>query len=187
MLKKTIEIIILSSLWILSIYTLYLVGFKSYVIGVPNYLGFGLLAGVTILKFLKVRKFKTILALFLVAGSFNLFQFTYSTVTLVFSFSPLGRDFSTLGIQPLSSTLLLLFSIAYFTEIRVFLQKYLGSDAKLKEETEAGIVDFFYEKLFNKTDNELADIINHANSYQTGYVKAANRLIDEKKNKKNVP
>ncbi len=182
--RKTIDIIILSTLWISSIYTLFLVVTKSYEMGLQNYIGYCLLTGITILKFLKIRKFRTILAIFLIASSFNLFQFTHSTVTLVFTFSPLGHDFSTLGIQPLCSVLSILFAIAYFPEIRGFLQKHLGTDITQKKESEEGIVGFFYEKLFNKTDNELADIIKHANSYQTGYVKAANRLIDERNNKK---
>ena len=184
MLRKTIDIIILSTLWIFSIYTLFLVITKSYEIGLQNYIGFCLLAGVTILKFLKVRKFKTILAIFLIAGSFNLFQFTYSTVTLVFTFSPLGHDFSTLGIQPLCSVLLILFAISYFPEIREFSQKYLGVDNKSKEESEQEVVDFFYQKLYNKTDNELTNILNDSSSYQIGYVKAAQKLIDERKNEK---
>nr|WP_319511846.1 hypothetical protein [uncultured Draconibacterium sp.] len=184
MLRKTIDTIILSTLWIFTIYTLFLVVVKSYEIGLQNYLGYGLLTGITILKFLKIKKFRTILAVFLIAGSFNLFQFTYSTVTLVFTFSPLGHDFSTLGIQPLCSVLLILFAIAYFPEIRVFLQKYLGADNKSKEESEQGVVDFFYQKLYNKTDNELTNILHDSSSYQIGYVKAAQKLIDERKNEK---
>jgi hypothetical protein len=187
MLRKTIDIITLSTLWIFTIYTLFLIVTKSYEIGLQNYLGYGLLAGITILKFIKIRKFKIILAVFLIAGSFNLFQFTYSTVTMLFTFSLGESDFSTLGIQPLCTVLSILFAFAYFPEIREFLQKYLGADNESKEESEQGVVDFFYQKLFNKTDYELNEILNDSNSYQVGFVKAAKKLIEERNNEKNVP
>jgi hypothetical protein len=187
MFRKTIDTIILSTLWIFTIYTLFLVVVKSYNIGLQNYLGYGLLTGITILKFLKIRKFRTILAIFLIAGSFNLFQFTHSTITMLFTFSLGESDFSTLGIQPLCTVLSILFGIAYFSEIREFLQKYLGVDNESKEESEHGVIDFFHQKLFNKTDNELNDIINDSNSYQIGYVKAAQKLIEERNIEKNVP
>ena len=187
MLRKTIDIIILSTLWVFTIYTLFLVVTKTYEIGLQNYLAYGLLTGITFLKYLKIRKFRTILAAFLIAGSFNLFQFTYSTVTMLFTFSLGESNFSTLGIQPLCSVLSILFAIAYLPEIREFLQKYFGVDNESKEESEQGVVDFFYQKLFNKTDNELNDIINDSNSYQIGYVKAAQKLIEERNIEKNVP
>ena len=187
MLRKTIDIIILSTLWIFTIYTLFLVVVKSYDIGLQNYIGYGLLTGITILKFLNIRKFRTILAVFLIAGSFNLFQFTHSTITMLFTFSFGESDFSTLGIQPLCTVLSILFAIAYFPEIREFLQKYLAVDNESKEESEQGVVDFFYQKLQNKTDNELTDILNDSSSYQIGFVKAAQKLIDERINEKNVP
>ena len=112
--KKTIDTIILSALWIFSIYTLSIAGSA---IGTSNYIGFGLLAGLTVLKLLKARGFTILLAVSLLAGSLNLFQFTPSSVTVAFSFSPFGNGFSTLGIQPLCSTLFVLFAVAYFSEI----------------------------------------------------------------------
>lgn len=150
MLRKTVDIIILSTLWIFTIYTLFLVVAKSYEIGLQNYIGYTLLIGITVLKFLKIKKFRTILTVFLIAGSFNFFQFTYSTVTLVFTFSPLGHDFSTLGIQPLCSILLILFAIAYFSEIRELLQKYLGVDNKSTEESEEESLTSFIKNFIVK-------------------------------------
>ncbi len=187
MLKKTIDVLVLSSLWIFSIQTLFDVLGDGTVIGWPNYIGFGLLILLTILKVLKVRKFRTMLAVFLIAGSFNLFQFTSSTITFVFTFSPLGHDFSTLGVQPLCSFLTLLFTFAYIREIRLVLQKFSGVDQESKEESMRDAVDFFYEKLMSKPDEELNKIVSDSSSYQLGCVHAARKLIAERKSEHNMP
>lgn len=185
--KKAIDTIILSALWIFSIYTLFFVVFKSGSIGIQNYIGFGLLVVISLLKFLKVRGFKTILALFLIAGSFNLFQFTSDTVTSFFTFSPWGYDFFTLGIQPLCSSLLVLYAIVCIAEIKGFLTHQLEGDSNRMEEADEELVQLFYKRLIAKTDKELSWIIHQEDQYQTEFVIAAHRLFNDRKMEDRVP
>ncbi len=182
--KKTIDTIILSALWIFSIYTLSIAGSA---IGTSNYIGFGLLAGLTVLKLLKARGFTILLAVSLLAGSLNLFQFTPSSVTVAFSFSPFGNGFSTLGIQPLCSTLFVLFAVAYFSEIRSFLQKDAGSESKSQQKPDERLVKFYYQRITAKSDRDLGEVISHEDKYQPEYFIAAQRLIAERKIARNTP
>jgi len=181
MMKKTVDTIILSTLWIFSIYTLFIAGST---IGTSNYIGFGLLAGLTVLKLLKARGFTIVLAVFLLAGSFNLFQFTPATVTVAFTFSPFGNGFSTMGIQPLCSILFVLFAIANFSEIRSFLQKNAGSESKSKQKPDERLVKFYYQRITAKSDRDLTEVITHEDKYQPEYFIAAERLIAERKTAK---
>lgn len=185
--KKTIDTIILSTLWIFSIYTLYVAVFNAGTIETSNYLGFGLLAGLTILKLLKVRGFKKVLAVFLLAGSFNLFQFTPSKVSIVFGFSPSGHDFSLPGMQPLCSALFLLFVIVCFPEIKRFFHTGADKESASFQKPDERLVKFYYQRLTTKPQRELADIITHEDKYQNEFVIAAQQLMAERQVEKSVP
>ena len=107
MIKRNSDLIILSIVWIISIYSVTYAITNSIELGIQNYIGYGLLIGLSVLKYLKVRKFKTILGIVFVFGSINAIQFTYLTMTLVFSWTPFGKSFLSFGIQPLSLVLLI--------------------------------------------------------------------------------
>jgi hypothetical protein len=128
MIKRYSDLIVLTIIWIISIYSIILVFIKSYDIGIQNYIGFGFLILLTALRILQIKKFKTFLAILLLLGTFNAIQYTYSTVTLVFTFSPFGSNFSSLGIQPLSFVLLLFFIIANFSEVLSIINKLLKEE-----------------------------------------------------------
>ena len=113
MIRKYSDLIILLILWIVSIYSGILVATGQYEIGLQNYFGYSLLILITALRFLKVRKIKTVLGVFLIFGSLNLIQFTCSTVTFFLTWKPPGHEF-TFGIQPLSLFLLLFLALTTF-------------------------------------------------------------------------
>jgi hypothetical protein len=88
MIKKHSDIVVLVICWIVSIYSLIIVFLEPYQIGLSNYVGYGLLTLISVLRFYKVRRIKTILGVFLILGSFNIFQLTYSSITMAFGWAP---------------------------------------------------------------------------------------------------
>jgi hypothetical protein len=185
MIKKYNDIIILVIIWIISIYSLIMVILKSYDIGLPNYLGYGLLATISVLRFYKVKKFKTILGVFLILGSLNVFQFTSFTMTMAFNWAPFGNSYSTFGIQPISF-ILMIFLIAFnFSSIIDLFDDLFAEDPKIKLEQQKRIATMNYEKLKDEKNERLQEIVANKNMYQIDYFKAAERLIDERKLKEN--
>ena len=77
MLKKHNDLIILSVIWIISIYSVITAITNSYILGIQNYLGYGLVTGVSVLRFFTVKRFKTILGVLLVIGSVNAIQYRF--------------------------------------------------------------------------------------------------------------
>jgi hypothetical protein len=66
MLKKYSDLIVLSILWLVSIYSVVIVFIDSYQIGIQNYIGYALLFVVTILRFFKFKKIRRECKLFCV-------------------------------------------------------------------------------------------------------------------------
>jgi hypothetical protein len=182
LIQKYSDLVILTIIWIISIYSVIIAVIDSYNIGIQNYIGYGLLIGISVLRFLKVKKFKTILGIFLIVGSINLFQFTYSTISLVLSWTPLGHRFLSFGFQPLSISLLIFFLIANFSEFIHLLTDLFSEDPKVEFERQKRIATRHYDALKNEKDSELQTIIDNKSKYQIESVEAAKRLIEERKN-----
>jgi len=183
MIKKYNDLIILSILWIVSIYSVISVILYSYEIGIQNYIGYGLLIGISVLRFFKIKRFKIFLGILLVFGSVNALQFTYSTVTFVFSWTPMGHRFSSFGIQPLSISLLILLIVLNFTDFVKLVNNLLSEDPKVVADRQKRIAEKHYNELKNDKIDKLNDIIANKGMYHIDYIKAAQRLIDERKNK----
>lgn len=179
--KKHSDLIILSIIWIVSINSVISVIANSYVIGVQNYIGFSLLIGISVLRFFKVKRFKTILGVLLIVGSINAVQYTYSTITVVFSWTPSGSSFSSFGIQPLSISQLLLLVGLNFSEFMRLINDSSSDDSKIDEDKQKRIVENHYNELIKEKDTTLKDIVENKNMYQIEYVKAAQKLIEERK------
>ncbi len=181
LIRKYSDLIILTIIWIVSIYSIIIVVLDSYNIVIQNYVGYGLLVGLSILRFFRVKKFKTILGIFLIIGSINLIQFTYSTTSLVLSWTPLGHRFTSFGLQPLSLTLLVFFIIINFSEVSHLLTDLFSEDPQVEIERQRNIDARHYEALKNKDDSYLQEIIDNKNKYQIESVKAAKKLVDERR------
>lgn len=175
------DLIILTIIWIVSIYSLVFVRFASNTIAIQNYIGYGLLIGLTVFKFLKIKKFKTILGVFLIIGSMNAAQFTHSTYNLVFSLNPLGHGFSSFGIQPLSMILLIFFVFTNFVEVSQIWTDLFSDDPQIEVERQRKRDARHYEALKNEDNSYLQEIINNKSKFQMESVKAAKRLIEERK------
>jgi len=182
MVRKHSDLIIISILWIVSIYSVISVILYSYSIGIQNYIGFGLLIGISVLRFLRIKGFKTILGILLVIGSINAIQFTYFAMTFVFSWTPWGHRFSSFGIQPLSISLLIFLIIINFSDFMRLVNSLLAEDPKVLADRQKRIIEKYYSELKNEKDEKLNDIISNKSMYQIDYVKSAQRLIDERKN-----
>ncbi len=181
MIKKYNDLIILTIIWIVSIYSMIAAIVTPYDILIQNYIGYALLIGISALRFFKIKWFKTILGVLLVIGSINAIQFTYATVTFVFTWTPMGHIFSSFGIQPLSISLLILLIVLNFSDFLRLINGLLSEDPKVVVDKQKRIAEKHYNELRNEKDAKLQDIIDNKNLYQIEYVKAAQRLIDERK------
>jgi hypothetical protein len=181
MIKKYNDLIILSIIWIVSIYSVIVAIVTPYDILIQNYIGYALLIGISALKFFKIKWVKTFLGILLVIGSINAIQFTYATVTFVFTWTPMGHRFSSFGIQPLSISLLILLIVLNFSDFMRLINGLLSEDPKVAADKQKRIAEKHFNELRNEKDAKLQDIIDNKNLYQIEYVKAAQRLIDERK------
>ena len=183
MIKKYNDLIIITILWIISIYSIISTVLISNVLGIQNYIGYCLLIGISVLRFFKIKQLKTILGFLLILGSINAIQFTYSTVTFIFTWTPMGHRFSSFGIQPLSISLLILLIIINFSDFMQLVNNLFSEDPKIVADRQKRITEKNYNELKPEKDDKLQDIIANKGMYRPDYVKAAHRLIDERKNK----
>jgi hypothetical protein len=181
MIKKYNDLIILSIIWIVSIYSMIMAIVTPYDILIQNYIGYALLIGISALRFFKIKWFKTILGILLIIGSINAIQYTCATVTFVFTWTPMGHRFSSFGIQPLSISLLILLIVLNFSDFMRLINGLLSEDPKVAADKQKRIAEKHYNELRNEKDAKLQDIIGNKNLYQIEYVKAAQKLIDERK------
>lgn len=181
MIKKYNDLIILAIIWIVSVYSVIVAIVTPYDVLIRNYIGYALLIGISILRFFKIKWFKTILGILLVIGSFNVIQFTYATVTFVFTWTPMGHRFSSFGIQPLSISLLIVLIVLNFSDFMRLINSLFSEDPENVGERQKRIAEKHYNELKNEKNEKLIDIISNKGMYQVDYVKAAQRLIDERK------
>jgi len=185
MIKKYSDIVILVICWIVSIYSLIIVFLGPYQIGLSNYVGYGLLSLISVLRFYKVRRIKTILGMFLILGSFNIFQLTYSSIIMAFGWAPFGKSYNTFGIQPLSFALLVFLIIINYSRFRDLIDDFFSEDPKIRMERENRIALSTYEKLKIEKDGRLQEIVANKNTYRVDYYNAAKRIIEERESNKN--
>ena len=183
MIKRNSDLIILLIIWIVSIYSVIHTILYSNVIGIQNYIGYGLLIGLSIIRYFKIRKFKTILGIVLLFGSINAIQFTYATITMFISWKPFGKSFSSIGIQPLSLALLLFLVLINYSEFRNLLADTFAEDPNEAIERQKRNVEKHYEGLKNEKDTKLQEIIDNRKMYQIEYVNAARKLLEERRNR----
>lgn len=181
MIKKYNDLIILSIIWIVSIYSVFVAIVTPYDLLIQNYIGYALLIGISILRIFRIKWFKTILGIVLVIGSVNAIQYTYATVTFVFTWTPMGHRFSSFGIQPLSISLLILLLILNFSDFMRLMNSLLSEDPKIVTDRQKQIAEKHYNELKNEKNDKLNDIIANKDMYQVDYVKAAQRVINERK------
>lgn len=180
MIRKYCDSIIISILWIFSIYSGILVTIGQFEIGFQNYFGYVLLILITALRFLKVRKIKTILGVFLIIGSLNLIQFTCSTVTFFLSWTPPGQTFS-IGIQPISLFLLVFLVLANFSYISETILDLFSGDPKADLERQKLLDEHYYQQLRPLANDKLKEIFDNKSEYPYEQFKAAHRLLIERK------
>jgi hypothetical protein len=179
MIRKHYDLIILSIIWIISIFSVIYASLTSFEIGIQNYIGYGLLIIVSILRYYKVKKFKTILGVLLILGVLNVIQFTYATMTFIFTWTPPGHSYSSFGFQPLFMILVFFFVIINFSDF----MRFFTEDPKIAQERQKMKIEKLYDELKNEKDTKLYEIVENKDMYQKEYVRAAQRLIEERKEK----
>lgn len=180
MIKRNSDIIVLAILWIVSIYSIIASLSLSYELGLQNYIGYGLLIIISVLRLLKIKKLKTVLVVVLILGSTNAIQFTYNTVTFFVNWTPNGNSLISLGVQPLSILLLIFFIITNFSAVRNFFEDIFGEDPSAELEMKRKIDQQTYEELIDSDDRILQEIIEDKDSFTNEYFKAARRILIER-------
>ncbi len=185
MVRKYSDLILMFILWIVSIYSVISAILYSYQVGVQNYIGYSLLIVISVLRFFKIKRIRSILGILLVIGSINAIQFTHSTVTFFFSLSWPAFDNKTLsfGIQPLSSILLIFLLIVNRSDFMNLLTDLFSEDPNLVAQRQKLVAEKHYNELKEAKDSKLKDIVENKSMYQVEYVKAAQKLINERINK----
>lgn len=183
MIKKILsssDWIILIILWGISINSLIAVSIHSYNLVVQCYLGYMLLLIITFLRYFKVRRFKTFLGIFLLMGTINVLQFTYSQVNLVVSWQPVGHNFSSIGIQPISAMLLIFFGIINFAAIYDKFTDFFSDDYQGQQNRMERSALRHYETLKDKDSSYLQSIIDTKEKHQIESVRAARKILNER-------
>ncbi|MDD2798122.1 MAG: hypothetical protein PHV20_05970 [Bacteroidales bacterium] len=183
MLNKYYDTIIISILWVSAIIGIVFSFLQNTDILIQNYMGYGLLSAVTILKFTNPKLEKILLSVLLLIGSFNVIQFTQSTITTTFSWHPMNITTFSIGIQPLSFSLLIFLLITKFNVIAPILFQFFAADPKIEKERQNAVINKRYDELQNETDASLEEMITNKEKYQIEYVKAAEKIIYERNKK----
>lgn len=183
MIKRYSDVIILTIIGLISVYSIIMVVFRSYEIGLQNYIGYGMFGGITILRLLKLKKIKILLAILLIIGSTNAIQFTYSSFTFLFElfWSAFDGASISLGLQPLSAILLIFLIIVHRTYVIGLVEDLLHEDPKIAEMKQRIVADKHYNDLKTAKESTLKEIIDNRSMYQVEYVKAAIKVFEERK------
>lgn len=184
MIKKHSDIIILLIIWAVSIVSIFIALTESYTIYIQNYIGYSLLVVASVLRILKVKRFKTILGGMLVLGTVNAIQFTYFTNIFVFTLIPFGHRFSSFGMQPLSIVLLIVLIALNFSAFMDLIHRSTTEDPQTLAERQKQMDEKYYNELKNEKDDVLHSIIANKAMNRREYIKAAQQIIEERKNKK---
>jgi hypothetical protein len=174
MIKKYSDILVLGILWIISIHGLIVSFTDNYLIGISNYIGYGLLILTTILRLINLPKLKLILALLLFLATIQVIQFSYYTIGFFIKINPSEGDAFGLGLQPIHLILLLLFIFANFAETAGLIFNSPNDDKSL-------LIQRYYNELNHISDFELDEISKNLLSEKEEKIIAAKILLRERK------
>ncbi|HLO91106.1 MAG TPA: hypothetical protein VK172_08080 [Lentimicrobium sp.] len=181
MIKRNCDLIIISILLLVSINAIIMVVIEKHIIGIQNYVGYSLLVFLVILRILKFRKMRTAIGVFLMLGSFNLIQFTYSTVTAGLSLIPFGQEFK-VGFQPLSLLLLIFLVLANFSYFFGRILDIFSVDPRVVQDRQKEIEKHYYNELKQLSDERLKEIVENKNDFPYEEFKVARILLIERQN-----
>ena len=184
--KKKSDLIIIMILWIISIYSVIMAFVGSVNIEIQNYIGYGLLLVVSVLRYFKTKRIKTILGVILIFGTFKAIQFTTTLAFYFKSTNKIGSQSFSFGFEPITFFLLILLIVFNLSDFMRLIAYIFSEDPQIKKERKIKRIESLYEELKNENDSKLKEIIENRNMYQIEYVSAAERLIEERKNAKNV-
>lgn len=177
--NKYSDLIILILLWGITLYSVFVTQTTIYELTLKNFIAYSILVVITLLRTLKVRKIKTLLALTLLIASFNLISFIYKNYTLTFGITILSIKLNFLGIQPLSLVLLLFLLLTDIKRVMLILNKYFPSE-KHNNNDYSSLKNMFLKKFKDYNINQLKDILDEKDKYQDEAVEAAKILLNKK-------
>jgi hypothetical protein len=179
--KRIISILIISFLWILTIYSLIVTTRTEYELNTSNYIAYALLLILTFLKVVNVKKLNTILGVILLLGMLNLISFTYKTYSISFGITIAEIRLNTIGLQPLSLVLLLVLILFDVDGARNILKKIFPETKPDNFKDKDNLKKSFREKYKGLTQIELETIVKNESSYQKEAILAAKDLLEELK------
>jgi len=107
--KKRLNYVSLSVLWLVSIFSVLFSSFTKHNLTCKSYVSIGLLLVITALFMFKYKYSKVLYFVFLVFGVFNLLSFSYVDYYWSFGLTVSEINLPSIGIQPLSLFILLIF------------------------------------------------------------------------------
>jgi hypothetical protein len=142
--------------------------------------GAALTALLWILYFLKIKRIKTIIGIGLILGFLNIIEFTYYHLTFVFSWTPPGHIYTSVGFQPIIFFLLLFFVFTNSKRVIELIGSISSNDTEINKQSENLRVQKYQAKLKNANPEKLESIVSNPSDYQKEYVLAAQQLINNK-------
>lgn len=140
--KIKIETIILTILWSVSLYSIFVTSTSEYKLNLSNYIAFVTLIGLTGFKLFKIKNLNVILGIILLSGTFNLISYSYSNTTLGFSLNLFNFNIN-INLQLLSLSLLILLVIFDIKSIRKMNRLLKTGNTKIiPYDKDAIIIDF---------------------------------------------
>lgn len=166
--KIKVETIILSILWVASIYSIFVTSTTEYKLSLSNYIAFISLIGLTGLKLFKIKNLNVGLGLILLAGTFNYISYSYSNTTIGFNLSLFDLNIY-IKLQMLSLGLLILLVIFDIESIRKMNRLLKTGDTKIIPYDKDSIIKDFKNKFKEHSPLQLQNI-----SIDKGYAEEAN-------------
>jgi hypothetical protein len=176
--QKHSDIIVLGTLWIISILVLRSKFNLNYIVPIKSYIGMSMLCALSVWRIIRRKHFKIVLAVFLFLGCIGLIQFSVSTNYMYLGDS--DNPTSKLYFSPISVILLVL-----------LLALNVGSLSKIYKDQEEIVpersnqsqayLNKYYDELKNKETAYIQQILSTRERWQKEYIEAAEKLVEERK------
>ena len=181
MIKKYNDIIILITIWIISITSIIIAITESNNFNIRAYFGYSVLIILSILRFYRIKRFKIYLGVFLLLGLTGLLQFSQFFWTTSFGLSASQHSISSIQLHIIFLILILFFIITNLSRLSEFFADISSDDALVKDERQKRRIDTYYDELINEKDEFLQNIIDNREIYQQEYYRAALKIQEERK------
>ena len=181
-LQNIIDFVILAIFAVFSINTIVNHFQSDGVLSIQHYIGFLAIICSFTIRLLNRKIGRYFIGFQLILGSLNLFNYTISSITFVFTIRFTSIWINSIGIQPLSFLVMILFIILNFKSINRILRGIFEDSPEDKAALYKIKKDKYENEFRGYTITELEDIIkNRKNSYEPFARNIMHKILNEKK------